>query len=46
MRKLWGFINMVGLLLAAGGFIAKSAVLIGLGIAVAALAQWQKGRAE
>lgn len=46
MRKLWGFINTVGLLLVAGGFIAKSAVLIGLGIAVAVLAQWQKGRAE
>ena len=44
MKKLWGFVNLVGLLIAAAGFITHSAVLIVLGIAVCLLGEWQKSR--
>lgn len=44
MKKLWGFVNFVGLLIAAAGFITHSAVLIVLGIAVCLLGEWQKSR--
>lgn len=46
MRKLWGFVNALGMILVAIGFFAKSAVPIVLGIVLAMLGQWQKGRAE
>ena len=46
MRKLWGFVNALGMILVAIGFFAKSAVPIILGIVLAMLGQWQKGRAE
>ena len=46
MRKVWGFINVVGLIIVAIGFWAKSAVPIVLGIVVCVLAEMQKKRAE
>ena len=46
MQKLWGFVNTLGMIVVAIGFIAKSAVIVGLGLALAVFGQWQKGRAE
>ena len=45
MKKLWGFVNFIGLILVAVGFFTHAVVLIVLGIAVCLLGEWQKGRA-
>ena len=46
MRKLWGVVNTLGMVIVAIGFVAKSAVIIGSGIVLTVFGQWQKGRAE
>ena len=42
MKKLWGFVNLVGMLIAAAGFLTHEVVLIVLGIVVCMLGEWQK----